>query len=143
MAIKMRLLVICKFGTFFSTRKGKKIEATATGCAFNLRAIAGSDRGRPMSKAWHVKSTLPLVARYLDRCCTCPPHTVHAQAKGPNTTHTGRYTPEFVSSVHRMFALHVWKSAQEVQENSKFINFVDVDFLGFGPVSGRDSLSGE
>ena len=87
--------------------RGEKVpifEATAVGCAFNLRAIAGRDRGLPMSKAWHVKSTLPTVAHYLDRCCTCPPKTVHATAEGENAAHTGRYTLEFVSSVHRMFA---------------------------------------
>ena len=93
-------------------------EATATGCAFNLRAIYGSDRGHVMSKAWHIKTTIPWVEQYLHRDCCCPPGTYHAQAKGRNTVVTGRYTPEFVSSVHRMFALHVSKLGKKESENS-------------------------
>ena len=92
---------------FLRREKGEIFEATATGCAFNLRAIAGKDKGRKMLKAWHVKSTLPTLAKYLDRSCSCPITYVHAKAEGQNTTHSGRYTPEFVSSVHRMFALHI------------------------------------
>ena len=95
---------------FLKRQRVKVFEATATGCAWNLRAIAGHDKGHVMSKAWHIKSTLPLVEEYLHRDCCCPPGTYHAQAKGPNTAHTGRYTPEFVSAVHRMFALYVSRS---------------------------------
>ena len=58
---------------FLRREKGEIYQATATGCAFNLRAIAGKDKGRLMSKAWHVKSTLPTLAKYLDRSCSCPP----------------------------------------------------------------------
>ena len=90
---------------FLNRQKGEIYQATATGCAFNLRAVAGKDKGRRMSKAWHVKSTLPLVEHFLDRSCNCPPGYVHAKAEGQNTVHSGRYTPEFVASVHRLFAV--------------------------------------
>ena len=94
---------------FLNRQKGKVFEATTTGCAFNLRALYGRDKGKPMSKAWHIKGAIPLIPKYLERGCTCPPGTIHAQAKGQNTAHTGRYTPEFVSAVHRMYALFTSK----------------------------------
>ena len=80
-------------------------EATATGCEFGLRAISGKEKGMPMSKAWHIKGTLPTITDYLHRTCQCRCRTVHATASGADTAHTGRYTPAFVASIHRMFAL--------------------------------------
>ena len=89
---------------FLIRQKGKFHEATASGCAFNLRAIAGPNRGKLMSKAWHIKSTLPTVEKYLDRPCSCSPTYKHASAEGQNTAHSGQHTVEFVASVHKMFA---------------------------------------
>ena len=79
-------------------------QATATGCAFGLKAIYGSVTGFPMSKAWMIKGNLPLIPECLDRPCRCKPHVTRAQASGANTEVTGRYTSEFVKSVHEMFA---------------------------------------
>ena len=89
---------------FLCRQKGKVYEATASGCAFNLRAIAGPLRGNKMSKAWHVKSSIPTIAHYLDRSCSCPPNYQHAPTEGQNTAHSGRYTVEFVAEVHKMFS---------------------------------------
>ena len=94
---------------FLNRQKVKIFDATATGCAFNLRAIDAKERGTLMSKQWHIKSTVPDVSKYLDRPCVCHEDYVHAQAKGQNTAHSGRYTAEFVSSVHRMFSYTVAK----------------------------------
>ena len=66
-----------------------------------------ANKGQKMSKAWHVKSTLPPIAKFLDRSCSCPPKYVHAKAEGQNTVKTGCYTPEFVAAVHRMFVAHL------------------------------------
>ena len=92
---------------FLSRQKGEVYEATAKGCAFNLRAAKGKDKGRLMSKAWHIKTSMSNVAEFLDRPCSCPPKSVHAKAEGQNTVVTGCYTPEFVSAVHRMFKMHL------------------------------------
>ena len=89
---------------FLSRQKGKVFEATATGCAFNLRAIAGPLKGKKMSKSWHIKSSIPTIEKYLNRSCSCPPNYEHAPTEGQNTAHSGRYTVEFVAEVHKMFA---------------------------------------
>ena len=95
---------------FLDRQQGDVYEATAKGCAFNLRAIAGPHRGVLMSKAWHVKSTLPNLTEFLDRPCRCGQNTIHAHAEGQNTVHSGRYTREFVTSVHKMFSKFVAKT---------------------------------
>ena len=95
---------------FLKAEKGKVYNATATGCAFGSKAIAGKDKGKPMSKAWQIEGNLPALPDYLERNCACPRSTVHAQAAGANTAHTGRYTPLFVASVHRMFAFTIAKN---------------------------------
>ena len=74
---------------FLRRQKGKIYEATASGCAFNLRSISGPRKGNKMGKAWHIKSTLPTIEQYLDRKCTCPCGYKHAEASGRNTAHTG------------------------------------------------------
>ena len=84
--------------------KGKLYQAIASGCAFNLRAIAGPRKGKLMAKKWLVKSLLPNVEEFLDRPCSCPPEYQHASAEGQNTAHSGRYTAEFVAQVHKMFS---------------------------------------
>ena len=95
---------------FLNRQTGDVYEATANGCAFNLRAIAGPYRGCLMSKCWHVKSTLPNLTEFLDRPCSCSPNYKHAHAEGQNTAHSGRYTREFVASVHKMFSKFVEKT---------------------------------
>ena len=92
---------------FLRRQRGEVYQATATGCAFNLKASSGIDRGQRMSKAWHIKSSLSNIAEFLDRSCSCPPKYVHAKAEGSNTVKTGCYTPEFVAAVHRMFVAHL------------------------------------
>ena len=92
---------------FLRRQKSQVYEATATGCAFNLRAKYGKEKGRKMNKAWHVKSSMSNVAEFLDRSCTCPSNYVHAKAEGQNTVITGCYTPEFVAAVHRMYVAHI------------------------------------
>ena len=92
---------------FLRRQNGNVYEATACGCAFDLRAIAGPYRGYLMSKAWHIKSTMPNLAEFLDRPCHCSPDSIHAYAEGQNTAHSGRYTPEFVNSVHKMFSTFI------------------------------------
>ena len=77
--------------------------AKATGCAFNLTAIAGPLRQHPMSKSWFVKGTLPTIEKYLDKSCTCSPDVRHAPAEGANTAHSGRYTTAFVTAIHKAF----------------------------------------
>ena len=89
----------------FMKRVGKPIfQATATGCAFGLKAIYGKVAGFPMSKAWMIKGNMPLISEALRKPCGCNPCVVHAQASGANTEVTGRYTPAFVASVHTMFS---------------------------------------
>ena len=88
---------------FLRTQRGTTFEATATGCAFGLRAISGPLRNHPMSKAWHVKGTSPTTAEYLNRNCQCESNIKHAPTSGANTAHTGRYTSAFVTAIHRMF----------------------------------------
>ena len=83
---------------------GRVYQATATGCAFGLRAMYGPMKSYPMSKAWLIKGNLPLIPNYLHKSCRCEPQTKHAPASGANTEGTGRYTETFVNSVHSMFA---------------------------------------
>ena len=92
---------------FLARQKGQVFEATATGCAFGLIAKHGKDKGRRMSKAWHVKSTVPELRDFLDRSCSCPSNYRHAPAEGQNTAESGRYTREFVAAVHRLFSKHL------------------------------------
>ena len=89
----------------FLENTGKPIyQATATGCAFGLKAEYGSVAGLPMSKAWMIKGNLPLIPEILHHQCGCKPTVIHAPASGANTEDTGRYTSSFVHSVHDMFA---------------------------------------
>ena len=106
MAIEMRVLAK-PASNRFPRSTGQVYESTATGCAFNLVAKHGKDKGRKMSKAWHVKSTLPEVTDFLHRSCSCPPNYRHALVEGQNIVESGRYTPEFVAAVHRMFSKHL------------------------------------
>ena len=100
---------------FLRQEKGEIFQATARGCAFGLRAIAGEDRGRLMSKAWHIKSTMPKLPEYLERSCSYSSKYIHGKAAGQNTAHSGRYTTEFVSSVHKMFSNHVSNGSEKHQ----------------------------
>ena len=79
-------------------------QAKATGCAFNLRAAFGPDAGVLMKRAWQIVGNIDLIPQMLDRPCTCPEGTEHAVAEGRNTEHTGKYTQEFVRTVHCMFS---------------------------------------
>ena len=97
----------------FLGRQKEVFDATAAGCAFNLRAIDSRDCGRLMSKSWHIKTNVKCVREYLHRPCSCPSNYKHAQAQGQNTAWSGRYTTEFVSSVHRMFSYAVSKQFVE------------------------------
>ena len=90
--------------------KGNLHQAVASGCAFNLRAIAGPRKGKLMSKKWLIKTSLPNVDKFLERPCSCPPEYQHASAEGQNTAHSGRYTAEFVAQVHKMFSNFVHKN---------------------------------
>ena len=89
---------------FFEKVGSPIYQAKATGCAFNLRAAYGQDAGLLMKRAWQIKGNIDLIPQMLDRSCTCPEGTEHALAEGKNTEHTGKYTQEFVRTVHCMFS---------------------------------------
>ena len=104
---------------FLRNQKEHIYIAKATGCAFNLTAIAGPLRSHPMSKSWFVKGTLPTIEKYLDRSCQCSSDVQHAPAEGANTAHSGRYTTAFVTAIHRAFLEVVRdKSKQQTSERT-------------------------
>ena len=87
-------------------------EASATGCAFGLKAKFGQVAGLPMRRAWMIKSNIPILYEVLNKPCCCPRDTNHVQATGSNTVETGKYTLPFVSAIHSMFSRVVTSKIQ-------------------------------
>ena len=74
------------------------------GCMVGLTSINQSDVGRPMKKAWQIRSNRRVFCEQLH--IVCDRSHIHAHVEGgKNTRQTERYTPIFADRVHRAFVL--------------------------------------